>query len=781
MANETYSFEILAEVSKARKAVDSFAKESQKQLDSISGTSSTTALATGFLAVANIASTAFNAISGFVSSSIQEALQAEKANIQLANSMRIVGDFSKNALDNFNEFATALAKTSAATDNEIISALALAKTFQLTNKEAQNVVRAATDLSAITGDSLNSSVEKLSKTYNNFISKELKQLAPELKHVTETQARHGEVVRILGERYRGTAATINDSFSGAVGNLGKQYQKTKEETGKLVTEFRPLVDLLKALPEAIDVTASSFVRLSKAFVFNGGPIGQINEVLKDLSPALDDLVKKIDETLKGFGIDFGKVLDDFGTKFDDTLKRFGIDFGSSLSSFGSDFNETLKGYGIDFKKSILRFGIDFTKASESQDALLDEIKAAGRRGQQVNLAKQAEEAAAKKIDKLREDNALALEIETNFNAKKNDLEKLGLSDREKIIEESRKTEKLIIDARNQGLIDSDAKKNKLLIGLHKDTSEKLLAEEKIRLEKVKALNATFLNDPLKAISGAVSSGAKVTKDQAVAAGAGFAVQVTKGAEGAKKLVVDSLALAGQAIAGIPPAISGPLLDALSQGPEKVREMVRQFADAVPVIVQNILEALPVVLDEILKAVPRIVNSLVLSIPEILKSIERDLPDLLAALIAEMPAVAIQFATALIADIPKIVEVFAQEFLKIPERFAKALLAQIPGGGAVAKAGGGILGGIGNVIGNVGKVFGFAEGGTTARNPVLERDGGMAKIGSNETIVDSELTDWLRQMKNSGGFGGGPKEVVVNIGLQQFARIMLDARKAGHQI
>ena len=298
MANETYSFEIAAEVAKARKEIAAFAKETQKQLDGIKSTNAATSFATGFLAVKAAAEATFSAVSGLIQSSVGAALEAEKANIQLANSMRLVGDFTKEAVAQFDDYANALSKTSEASDDEIKASLALAKSFTLTNNEAKRVVTAATELSSITGDSLNSSVEKLAKTFNGTLSKELKQLAPELQGLTKAQLANGDAVDIIANKYRGNAAVINDSFGGALKNLKKSIAEVSEEFGRGFTEDARLKQNITFLTFLTDKLADSLKRINDQGTLNlrvDQQAAQITaDVFKRIADSAGDANKAID-------------------------------------------------------------------------------------------------------------------------------------------------------------------------------------------------------------------------------------------------------------------------------------------------------------------------------------------------------------------------------------------------------------------------------------------------------------------------------------------------------
>jgi predicted Zn-dependent protease with MMP-like domain len=688
VANETYSFEIAAEVTKARKAVESFAKDTQKQLNGISSASSTTALATGFLAVKDIAIGAFRAISDVVGKAIDESIEAEKANIQLANSMKLVGDFTQVALDEFNQYADALSKTSEASDDQIKSSLALAKSFSLTNDEAKRVVTAATELSAVTGDSLNSSVEKLAKTFNGTISKELKQIIPELRTLTEEQLRSGEAVDIVAGRFKGSAAVINDSFGGSINQVKKSLSNLLEEIGNVITRTQ-------AFKAAIQ-----------------GTTGEIDSIAKAISEG-------------NFAELFFNV--EVGEGFSDAAKRL----------------EKIRIEAAGGEQAVKELSEEFARLKEK--GKLGEIQIQNTR----------------KLNSAREK---ALE---EFNAIRKQLELAGLTEVERINKDAADKIKVIRNAINTGAVQNSKEIQDQIAGveadrinktfeLEKQTAEKLKAD----LAKIRAENDRFGTNAAGSVTEALISGQQLNKQQSINAAAGFTKTILEGAEGARKLVVEAGSTAVMALTGIPKEVSGPIIDALSQGPDKIKELVRAFASQIPEIVKNIALAIPVLIEEISKAIPKIVEGLVAAIPEIIQGLVRSLPTVAAALAAQMPLVAIELVTGIVKNIPEIVKGFAEEFLKIPQKFVEALLDALPGGNLLGGGGGG------------------GGGGPLSGIPIVgDLVGGISDIASSLNPFDL-----INQNRGAERFvpGGETHPLTVNltIGQQQLSRVLLDLDRGG---
>lgn len=402
MANETYSFEIAAEVAKARKEIAAFAKETQKQLDGIKSDTASTSLATGFLAAAEIAKTAFRVVSNVIESSIGASLEAEKANIQLANSMKLVGDFTQEAVAQFDDYASALSKTSAASDDEIKSAAALAKSFQLTNSEAKRVVTAATELSAITGESLNSSVEKLAKTFNGALSKELKQLAPELRNLTRDQLANGDAVDIIAGKYKGSASVLNDSFGGALGQVKKSVGELLEEIGNLITRTETFKNALQGTSSEIDSVSESIKKGNFLKVFFDLNIG---EGFSDAAKRLEQI--KIDaeagsDALKDFTNELKKANRSGGNVKSDSEIRIARDRAAALEDYNK-IREQIESAGLSDIEKINKDAYEKIKVIRTALNLgaLDDVKKAQKEisGIEIDRIKKVSEFEKKEAEK----------------------------------------------------------------------------------------------------------------------------------------------------------------------------------------------------------------------------------------------------------------------------------------------------------------------------------------------------------------------------------------------
>jgi hypothetical protein len=111
------------------------------------------------------------------------------------------------------------------------------------------MIRAASELSAMTGQDLSTSVRQLTTTYSGMAG-QLGKTIPELKDLTEEELKNGGAVDVIMEKYGGLAATISDSVIPATNRLKEANGDLKETFGKA---FAPLwIDIANGITAAIN-------------------------------------------------------------------------------------------------------------------------------------------------------------------------------------------------------------------------------------------------------------------------------------------------------------------------------------------------------------------------------------------------------------------------------------------------------------------------------------------------------------------------------------------------
>lgn len=179
---------------------------------------------------------------------------AEAASIQqdavnaLNTSLQTAGEFSREASVGFQELASELQATSTFGDEVILGQIALARNFTKTNEEAGKLTRAAVELSAATGISLDSAVKNLGKTFSGLAG-ELGESVPALRNLTQEQLKAGEALDLVLNRFGGSAIAQTRTFSGALAQLSNTFGDLFEEIGSVITNSPVIISLFNALSQ----------------------------------------------------------------------------------------------------------------------------------------------------------------------------------------------------------------------------------------------------------------------------------------------------------------------------------------------------------------------------------------------------------------------------------------------------------------------------------------------------------------------------------------------------
>ena len=241
----------------------------------------------GLAAFAAVGVTAFKAT--------QAAIEQENAVNRLNAALKVSGDFSLQSSNGFQELASELQKVTRFGDETILNQIALAKSFGATNEQAADVAKVAVDLAEAFDIDLTSATRNAAKTLGGFAG-ELGEVIPELKDLSKEQLRAGEGIKLLGDRFAGTAAERVDTFSGAVQQSANAWGDLLEGLGQFITD-NPVVlngiqnttNFVATLGDAIKFAAKEF---NQAF----GKKDQI-EPLKRLDAEILQVFNRI-QTLK---------------------------------------------------------------------------------------------------------------------------------------------------------------------------------------------------------------------------------------------------------------------------------------------------------------------------------------------------------------------------------------------------------------------------------------------------------------------------------------------------
>lgn len=701
MAKTTVEVEIVAVLKEAQKAIESFAGSTQKQLDGLNFRTGVSAIADGFKIIEETAGRAFDIVKELIGEAISEAVEGEEALTKLSNSMRLVGDFSQGAVDNFKDFADQLQRTTTNSDDAVLSALALAKNFNLTNKEAREATAAAVDFAAATGKDLDSAVQSLSRSLTGVVDRDLARYLPQLKASSKENLVLGEAVRAVSERFRGFATALGGTFNGSIKQTSNAFKDLLESIGQIIITNPVLI-------KSIQIIGDTFRSLKGEVEDNQGAISVfVSETVKEIAAALPVI------------INIAKTIDFIISSIVNLFRAVGTGLAGLLAGADAAINRNFSGAREVIQQSAKDILEIYGNTSKRLDGFYDPL---------IKSAKAANE----KIQKL----GLATSKDSKIT--------LGIS----------KTDAQIVSDRMRDALAEGAE------DLKKKIQEAFEAQKKLVGELAKNPFTNLFPEKKAGDKKAFTD----SQEQSIATGAGGLSSILKGAAGATELVKGFASAAAEALVpGLGPVV-GEIVGVLAQGKEKVREMIREFVKAVPEVITAIIEAIPVLIEEISKGVPEIVKRLLEKVPEIVNALAKEMPAVATALALQMPKTAIALATGIIKNIPQIVKGFIDGLIDGAKQFIQALIDGISGG--ISDVGNGLTGGGQSdsvfagipVLQGIGDLFGFADGGRVPDVPRFNNDGLLARLSSNEQVLNGDLTDRLERFLD--GADGGQQTMVV---------------------
>lgn len=721
------TIEIGVDASGAAKGVRKFSKTASKSLKSV--TDSIFSVKNALIGVSGVL--AGRAIIGGLNAVTDAAAVQEDAINAINTAMKISGEFSADAAQGMQDFASGIQESTKFGDEAILQQLALAKSFGATNEQAQDAVTAAVEFAAATGKSLEEANRQVSKTLGGFAG-ELGEINPAIKALTSEQLKAGEATKILIEQFGGSAQAQINTFSGAVAQTSNTFGDLLEEIGGLITKspvvvkaisglnkgFQQLIKFINNNSDAI----SKFVGKSIIFLIKG-----FSQVVKSVSAAIVGVSNFIKAALNLTVIN--DIVANLGQVFNfltlGVVRAIESIVGTieNLLIFASD----IPGVGDKFKDAIN--GVDeFRRAMEGVGDLISK-----------------DILSADKVD-------------------------------------------------TQGIIDNLSAISDTATTVGDDISSVIdnLTDELEELSNKKTVITIETDITAPAPVKVDAAAAKKDRKEALATAATITKGLLGGAEGARKLLVTGASAAADAFFPGAGAVVGPIVEALSQGPEFVTEMVDGFVEALPELLDNIAQAIPALITALVDNADKIIIAVIKAAPALFRAIAIELPKALAD-----PAVWADVATSLVEALAqeitgnetlffkpeKLKGIFKDAFSDVIEAIKLSLFEPINvlidflddfkfPEIEVPSLGGG--GGSGGFIGQTARrVAGGAHGGTIPEG--FPNDSfGPINVESGELIIPRTDTDNLRQFLATQQQGGGPD----NQGMEAILTRILQALEGG---
>lgn len=271
--------------------------------------------------------------------------------------------------------------------------------------------------------------------------------------------------------------------------------------------------------------------------------------------------------------------------------------------------------------------------------------------------------------------------------------------------------------------------------------------------------------------------AREQKNLGIAAGASSLV--AGGAEGGRQAVIMAGNAMSEAFLGPGSSkITGPILDAMTQGSEAFGNMLQDFisgiADAVLGIIDVLFDA-----DIIIE---KLMNRLIEKLPVLMEK-------LVAFLIGKAPFMGIEMASGLMSRMPEIVKALVDGIIQGVKDGVSDFGGGLFGGGG----GGGGGGAVGSILSaatlGLSDSF-FAEGGqgfVKRTPPNFPNDSFPARLTSGEMVIDRTTSDALSELVRSGNLtkqsASGQQNLTINlvVGESQLAKVFVDLDQRGFRL
>lgn len=242
------------------------------------------------VAVGNLVSRAvegaFDAVVNFATGSVNAAAEQEAALNRLSQALKASGDFSEQAVKDFEDFASALQATTIYGDEVVIQQLAIAKSFGATNDQAKELVKAAANLAATFGGTLDERLQQLAKTLDGTAGK-LNEQIPALRTLTAEQLKAGGAARVVNENFGGAAQNEINSYNGKLIQTKNALSDLQEDLGNLVVKNGLVITSLNIAKEA--------------FVSLGGIVKDVNVALGIQPPTDEQKAASVETLAKQYG------------------------------------------------------------------------------------------------------------------------------------------------------------------------------------------------------------------------------------------------------------------------------------------------------------------------------------------------------------------------------------------------------------------------------------------------------------------------------------------------
>lgn len=248
-----------------------------------------TSVSTAFTAASHIlegVGHAYEAVHEKVEQAIHAAAEHETSEKKLAAALLVTGNHSEENVISLEKMSASMAKAAGITGEAATSSVALGISLGISNDQIEAASQAAVNLAAVLDVDVNTAMRQVAVTMSGSVGR-LGQIIPEIKGFTQSQLQAGAGVQFLADRFKGFAATINDTYEGAVKRANESQHNFIAALGEFITKST-------AVRESIAAKAAMYDRLASA-------IKSVEEFLHRHA----DTIERVSQGLKSAAIIYG--------------------------------------------------------------------------------------------------------------------------------------------------------------------------------------------------------------------------------------------------------------------------------------------------------------------------------------------------------------------------------------------------------------------------------------------------------------------------------------------
>lgn len=290
------------EVSKENKNQEKSNKSLNETLKGIK--SSTAAAAAGYVAAGVAIKKTVDALND-CEAAYKVQLKAETA---LANAAKNNPYLNNESVYNLRAFASELQSMSEIGDEQSLQVMAQLAAMGRTEEQIQAIMKAAADMSAVTGNSIQNIAVQLNKTYSG-LSGELGEANSAIRALSKEELEAGKAIDIIAQQYKGSAAAMADQtvqLQNAWGDFKENIGRGWNQVTQPVKQF--FLNVLNDINEVTSKTAD--LKTANAAAKTGEETAsQAKLRLEEAQALLDQLDKTPGMTERKGGVLAGTMVD----------------------------------------------------------------------------------------------------------------------------------------------------------------------------------------------------------------------------------------------------------------------------------------------------------------------------------------------------------------------------------------------------------------------------------------------------------------------------------------